>query len=422
MRITIITALKALILLWLPLVSFAATPPNAMLHAADRAVVDSTGARVLLRCVNLSPWLVPEGYLISPGSLAALTTSPSQIKQRLETVVGPERAAAFWRDWTNAFVNETDFRDLKSAGFNCVRLPLDANFIVRQIKAGGVTFVPDMIAPVDRAVAWSAATGIYVILDLHDAPGGQNPISTVSDVPSTDHIPRLWQGKSAAANQRKTIALWRTLAARYAHAGSVGGYDLLNEPALPSGVASNALATLYSEIIKAVRSVDPHHMIVIEGNNYAHDFSTLQALSDSNILYEFHEYAIGNRAWRSPSESALAPFLRLRQATGKPLWLGEFGENTAVWQGQVVDLLKAHGVGWAIWPWKRVDFGTSHPVIEAIEAPHSWRALAGYLVGRWLARKPTPEEAEQAMAEMLVAIRTANCRRDQALEKVLADK
>ena len=29
---------------------------------------------------------------------------------------------------------------------------------------------------------------------------------------------------------------------------------------------------------------------------------------------------------------------------------------------------------------------------------------------------------EQAMAEMLVAIRTTNCRGDQALEKVLADK
>jgi hypothetical protein len=413
----IVTALEALILLWLPL----ATAANPMLHAADRAVVDSAGARVLLRCVNLSPWLVPEGYLISPGSLAALTTSPSQIKQRLETVVGPERAAAFWREWADAFVNETDFRHLKSVGFNCVRLPVDANFIASQINADGVALAPDMIAPVDKAVAWGAATGVYVILDLHDAPGGQNPLSTVSDVPSTDHMPRLWKGTTAADNQRKTIALWRMLAARYAHARSVGGYDLLNEPALPSGVANDALATLYGEIIKAVRSVDAHHMVVIEGNNYAHDFSTLETLSDSNILYEFHEYAIGNRAWRSPGESALAPFLQLRQASGKPLWLGEFGENTAVWQEQVVGLLKAHGVGWAIWPWKRVDFGASHPVIEGIEVPHSWRALGGYLAGGWIVRKPTPAQAERAMAEMLVAIRTTSCRRDQALEKVLAD-
>jgi endoglucanase len=118
----------------------------------------------------------------------------------------------------------------------------------------------------------------------------------------------------------------------------------------------------------------------------------------------------------------LAPFLQLRQATGKPLWLGEFGENTAVWQGQVVDLLRVHGVGWAIWPWKRVDLGTSHPAIETIEVPRSWRDLAGYLVGRWLVRKPTPTEAEQALAEMLVAVRTTNCRTDQALEKVLADE
>jgi hypothetical protein len=48
MRIAIVTALRALILLWLPLASFAATPANPMLHAADLAVVDSAGTRLLL--------------------------------------------------------------------------------------------------------------------------------------------------------------------------------------------------------------------------------------------------------------------------------------------------------------------------------------------------------------------------------------
>ena len=161
-------------------------------------------------------------------------------------------------------------------------------------------------------------------------------------------------------------------------------------------------------------------MIVIEGNNYAHDFSVLQALHDDNILYEFHEYAIGNRVWKRPDAPALTPFLRLRQATGRPLWLGEFGENTVAWQAQVVGLLEARGIGWAIWPWKRVALGNHHPVIETIEAPPAWRELAGYLVGRWLVRKPSQTEAERAMAQMLVAVKTENCRTDQSLEKVLA--
>ncbi len=398
----------------------AAASPNPMLHVTGGAVVDAHGDRVLLRCVNLSPWLVPEGYLMAGGSLAALTTAPSQIKERLAAVVGPERAAAFWRQWIEAFVSEADFRRLSAAGFNCVRLPLDANFIASRIDGDHVAFVPDMIGPIDKAVAWGAATGIYVVLDLHDAPGGQNSLSTVSDVPSTDHTPRLWEGPSAADNQRKTALLWRALAARYVNARSVGGYDLVNEPALPRGAPDDELAHFYQAMIAAVRLTDPDHMIVIEGNNYAHDFSTLQSLRDGNILYEFHEYAIGNRAWRRPGEAELEPFLELRRATGRPLWLGEFGENTAAWQARVVGLLEPHDIGWAIWPWKRVALGAKNPVIETIEAPPSWRELAGYLVGRWLARKPSQATAERAMEDMLLAVRTENCRTDQSLESILA--
>ena len=152
-----------------------------------------------------------------------------------------------------------------------------------------MTFVPDMIAPVDRAGAWSAATGIYVILDLHDAPGGQNPSSTVSDRARRPTIyPGFGKGRARPPISGRPLRSGGRWQRATLMPGLVGGYDLLNEPprCLPV-VASNALATLYGEIIKAVRSVDPHHMIVIEGNNYAHDFSTLQALSDSNILYEF---------------------------------------------------------------------------------------------------------------------------------------
>ena len=400
----------------------AAASPNPMLHAAGGAVVNAHGDRVLLRCVNLSPWLVPEGYLMAGGSLAALTTSPSQIKERLAAVVGPERAAAFWRQWIEAFVTEADFRRLSAAGFNCVRLPLDANFIASRVDDHRVTFVPDMIRPVDDAVAWGTATGIHVVLDLHDAPGGQNSLSTVSDVPSSDHTPRLWEGPDSADNQRKTALLWRALAARYVHARSVGGYDLLNEPALPRGAPADELTHFYQATIAAVRSADPDHMIVIEGNDYAHDFSALQTLTDGNVLYEFHEYALGNRRWRRPGEGELEPFLQLRRATGRPLWLGEFGENTAAWQARVVGLLAPHDIGWAVWPWKRVALSAENPVIETIAAPSSWRELGGYLVGRWLARKPSPAAAEQAMEDMLVAVRTENCRTDRSLESILAGK
>lgn len=393
---------------------------NPMLHAADGRVVDEQDNAVLLRCVNLSPWLIPEGYLMAQASWAGLTTSPSQIRERLTAVVGAEQAAAFWHSWTQAFVDAADFQDLKSRGFNCARLPLSAKFLTSQLEAGAVRFDAAGIAPVDNAVAWGAASGIYVILDLHDAPGGQDPLASVSDVRSNDRVARLWEGPTAAENKRKTIALWQALATRYAQARSVGGYDLLNEPELPAKVAVTDLTELYRSIIAAIRAVDSDHMVVLEGNHYAHDFSMLNPPPDQNLLYEFHEYTLFNRAWRNPTQNSLAPYLQLRETTRKPIWLGEFGESTFAWQKQVVELAKANGVGWAIWPWKRIDLKNDHPVIETIEAPEAWRQVAGYLVGAWLTRQPAPRQLETAMAQMLQAIRSSNCREDLRLEKALA--
>ena len=398
----------------------AAIAAPGVLHAGDGVVVDGTGKSLLLRCVNLAAWLIPEGYLIGPGSLAALTTSPSQIKQRLAALVGRDKAMAFWSGWTSAFVEESDFTALRQQGFNCVRLPLAYRNLVKGDAPGAISLDQVGIAPLDNALAWGAAHGIYVFLDLHDAPGGQNTLASVSDVPSADRVARLWQGPTANANQERTVALWRALAARYSRASSLGGYDLLNEPAMPRGVPAEQLARLYDRIITAIRTVDRSHLIVLEGDRYAHDFSALRAPADSNLMFEFHEYSLFNPAWRVPMLAKLTPFLQLRTTTHKPLWLGEFGEESAQWQREVVQLMKSNGIGWAVWPWKRIDLKNGHPVMHTIEAPSDWRQLAGYLVGRWLIPKPSPSRAQQAMAHMLQAVQTTSCREDLALEKTLA--
>jgi endoglucanase len=400
--------------------SEAAMAAAGVLHAGDGVVVDGGGKAVLLRCVNLAAWLIPEGYLVGQGSLAALTTSPSQFKHRLDALVGRGKALAFWSQWANTFVKDSDFDALKQQGFNCVRLPLTHRDLVTANAQGAVVLDAAGMAPVDNALAWGAAHGIYVFLDLHDAPGGQNALASVSDVPSADRVARLWQGPTAAANQERTVALWRALAMRYSRASSLGGYDLLNEPDIPRGVPAEELARLYDRIIAAIRTVDRSHLIVLEGNRYAHDFSALRAPADGNLMYEFHEYSLFNPAWRVPTLEKLTPFLQLRATTHKPLWLGEFGEESGQWQREIVQLMKANGIGWAVWPWKRIDLKNGHPVMHTIEVPPDWTHIAGYLVGRWFAPKPAPSLAEQAMAHMLEAVQTTSCREDLALEKTLA--
>jgi endoglucanase len=349
---------------------------NAMLHADNGAVVDGEGAPVHLRCVNLSPWLDPQ-----PKALRGLTRSPSELKQKLAELVGPADAQAFWRQWEDTFVTRADFARIKRQGFDCVRLPINYKSLVRASPDGAIALDDDGLARVDHAVARGAEYGIYVMLDRHAAPGGQNPAATVADVPSSDAVANLWLVPDTPANQKTTVELWRALAKRYAKAGSVGGYDLLNEPALPSAVSKDQLIKLYSAINSAIRSVDPDHMIILEGNDYAHDFSFFPPPTDANVMYEFHEYSLLNRAWRTPNQKALEPFLQLRARTHMPLWLGEFREDTLDWQTRMVQLMKANQIGWAVWPWKRIDLGNSHPVVESIAMPDAWEKLFRYLVG-----------------------------------------
>ena len=392
---------------------------NLMLHAANGAVVDSTGSPVSLRCVSLSPWLDPEPYLTTKA-FKSLITSPSQFKQRLAALVGPDQAQDFWQQWMDSFVTENDFKHLAQTGFNCVRLPLNYKYFVDSVDNGVVQFNQSGIQPVDNAVTWGQKYGIYVMIDLHVAPGGQNVLSTVADVPSNDTTARLWEGPTASQNKSLTVAICHALAARYAQATSVGGYDLINEPALPKTVSKDALPTLYSAIIAAIRSVDPAHMIILEGDNYAHDFLTLVPPPDANVMYEFHEYAIGNRDWKTPNQQALNTFIQLRASSHMPLWLGEFGENTAIWQGQMVQLMKANNIGWAVWPWKRISDG--NPVIQTIVMPDSWNKLSKYLVGAILSGKPAPAQAQEGMSQMLQAIRTQSCQKDSSVEEMLAGK
>ena len=76
---------------------------------------------------------------------------------------------------------------------------------------------------VDNLLDWCEANNMYLILDLHAAPGGQGFGSDINDY--NPNLPSLWESEE---NKNKTIALWGKLAERYSDEPWIGGYDLLN--------------------------------------------------------------------------------------------------------------------------------------------------------------------------------------------------
>ena len=257
-----------------------------------------------------------------------------------------KRSGRFWQDYYASYIAEDDIRYIKSCGLNSVRLPVSARHLLqghdgdRRLDEAGA-------AHIDRLLSWCAAYGLYAVLDMHAAPGGQTG-TNIDD--SESRRPVLFED---AGHADDTVWLWRQLAARYAENPWVAGYDLLNEP-LPKWFAqyNDRVLPLYRRITEAIRSVDPHHLIILEGVHWATDWRIFAPLRENrldNCMLEFHKY------WNSPDTESLRDYLKAREQMGYPVYMGEGGENNLPWYAGVFHLLEQHDIGWNFWAYKKLN-------------------------------------------------------------------
>jgi aryl-phospho-beta-D-glucosidase BglC (GH1 family) len=302
----------------------AAEPANPMIHRSGRQLVDGQGRAVQLRGVNLGGWLLWEGWIFGRGF-----TSQSVLEEKLAAAAGPEAAAQFRDRLYENFITGADVTNIAALGFNCVRVPV--NWRLLQSDAGWRIL--------DRLLDHCGQQHVYVVLDLHAAPGGQSPWFTCD--PGKGGA-RLW---SEATNQQLTVSWWGQIAQHCRDRATVAGYDLLNEPAAPDG---EALAALYQRIIAAVRAVDARHLIILEGNKLATDFSMFPQPLTDNQAYSFHIYN-----WFGDDRARrLAGYRKLLASQNVPVWCGEFGENNYEMIRTTVQMFESpeNGFsGWAFW-------------------------------------------------------------------------
>jgi hypothetical protein len=319
--------------------------------------------------MGLGGWLVPEGYMLG---MSAFANSPTEINAKIVELVGQANADEFWRRYRANYVTKLDIDSLAAWGFNSVRLPMHYNLLTPKDQPG--IYLESGFATIDSLLSWCEANRLFLILDLHCAPGGQNANNISDYIPGE---PSLWESES---NRQRTVDLWRTIAARYAAEEWIGGYDLLNETAWDLGSGNVPLRDLMVRITTAIREVDTNHTVFIEGNWYATDFSGLTPPWDENMVYSFHKY------WNATDYSSISYLISIRNAHTVPLWLGESGENSNHWFAECIELMESNDIGWAWWP---------HKKIESIAGPLSSRKTPGYdyLLRYWQGQVPRPTES-----------------------------
>jgi hypothetical protein len=354
--------------------------------ARNGKLVDGTGHPLLLRGVGLGNWMLPEGYMwrFGPGA-----QSPRQIESLVTRLLGEDAAQRFWEQFRVSFISESDIRAIAASGFDHVRLPINA----RVIQDSDGSPIEAGYAMIDRLIDWCRAHHLWVLLDLHGAPGGQ----TGTNIDDSPHgLPELFMSDEY---RTRTIQLWEELARRYASETVVLGYDLLNEP-LPNEWQyryAGELATLYKDLTVAIRMHDPDHLIMYEGVHWATNWDIFTDVWDENSCLQFHKY------WSSPDVGSIAPFLEARDRLGLPIYMGEGGENTLEWIYAAFRLYETHDIGWCFWPWKKIATVTS-PV--SIVPPAGWEKVVASIDDQDAISRT---EAQRVFDDLLDAMRVENC-------------
>ncbi|KAF1691481.1 glycosyl hydrolase family 5 [Pseudoxanthomonas jiangsuensis] len=365
------------------------------LRAQGRQIVDESGRPVVLRGMGLGGWMLQEGYMLDLEG----TGTQRSIHARVTDLVGPEQAEAFYQAWRDNHTTKADIDALARWGFDSVRLPMHYALYTLPVEqepvAGGQTWVEEGFRRTDQLLEWARANDLYLILDLHAAPGGQGNDINISD--RDPDAPSLWDDPR---HQDKMVALWRRLAERYKDEPHIAAYDIINEPNW--GFAdredrngckeegNGPLRELLVRTTRAIREVDRRHLIVIEGNCWGNNYRGVldEGPWDDNLAISFHKY------WNHTDRASIAELLALSEKHGMPLWLGETGENSNDWFARTVALVEGEGIGWAWWPLKKLRY--NNPL--QVQANDGYRKVLAYWNGK--GPRPAPEAAREALMRL----------------------
>ena len=324
-------------------------------------VVDGDRNPVALRGYNVGGWLNMENFL------TGYPASESAHRAALKAALGEPRYELFFRTFDESFFGDEDAAYLASLGLTCIRIP----FNYRRFEDDSRPFdlKEEGFRQLDRAIAACAKYGLYAILDLHAVPGSQNQ-HWHSD--NSVHIATFWQHPHF---QDRVVHLWSALADRYKDEPAVGAYNLLNEPGDPGG---NALKAFYDRAFAAIRRVDARHIVILDGNRYATDFSLFSPDDYDNVIFSAHDYHLPGFADGGPypglsrgvyvDREVVRDTFRKRtefmREAGLPIWIGECGPLFQAHSPNLVerynllsdqlDIYNEHGAGWALWAYKDV--------------------------------------------------------------------
>lgn len=363
-------------------------------------LVKPNGERLYIQGTNLGNWLNPEGYMFG----FTRTNSAWMIDLMMKEMVGPDATVAFWQAFRQNYITQKDIEFIARQGANTVRLPFNYKLFTNE-EYMGQTEEKNAFDIFDRVVDWCREAGLYLILDMHDCPGGQ----TGDNIDDGYGYPWLFESEKS---QQLFCRIWQQIAQHYKDEPVVLGYELMNEPIAHyfenKDSLNQLLEPLYMRAVKAIRQVDKNHIILLGGARWNSDFSMFTDWGfDNNIMYTCHRY--GGPA----TAEAIKDFISFRDKTGLPMYMGEIGHNTDEWQAQFVQVMKDNNIGYTFWPYKKVD----NSCMMGFLRPEGWDSIvvkfsetSRNTYKEWREARPDQQRARELLMRFVENTRFENCK------------
>jgi endoglucanase len=194
-----------------------------------------------------------------------------------------------------SYVTETDFKLVRSLGFDHVRLSIDPVPLIAAAKGAadpaaadpaaavqgaadqgdaeqGTVLDPAAMARLDTTVQRLTQLGLAVVLDIH---------------PQEDW---LVNATSTAAGTTKFLSFWKSFAEHFAGTDPEMVFlEVLNEPHI---VNAPRWANDQARLVAVIRAAAPLHTMIATGADFGgiSGLIQLEPLSDRNVIYSFHDY------------------------------------------------------------------------------------------------------------------------------------
>lgn len=286
------------------------------------------------------------------------------------------------------YTTEEQLKWMRDWGFDFVRLPMAYPYYTKFDRSRNITpaevyqIDEEMVARIDKLVQMAHKHNLHVSLNLHRAPG--YCINSGFNEPYN-----LWKDQEA---QNAFYYHWNFWAKRYKDVASKKiSFDLLNEPSMREDMndqlsRSTAIpGTLYREVARsaaeAIRKENKNHLVIADGNQVGNN--PTPELADLNIGQSCRGYfphaishykapwanrepdklpvpvypgKVGNQTLnRDLLEKYYQPWIDLMKQ-GVGVHCGECGAWNKTphavflaWFGDVLDILSAHKIGFALW-------------------------------------------------------------------------